>query len=76
MRELVEYIARALVDTPEEVSVDEVGDERSIVYELHVPEEDRGKVIGRNGRMARAIRTLVSAGASLDGKRATVEILD
>jgi predicted RNA-binding protein YlqC (UPF0109 family) len=76
LRELVEYMARSLVDSPEEVVVNEVGGEQAVVFELHVSAADRGKVIGRNGRMARAMRTLLSTAAGIQGKRATLEILD
>ena len=75
MRDLVETIARALVDDPEAVHVEErAGD--TIVYELSVAPGDLGKVIGRHGRTARALRVLLEARAEVEGKRASLEILD
>ena len=71
---LVEYVARALVDKPDAVKVDEVPDGNTTVYELEVDEEDIGKVIGRQGRTAKAIRTLLSAGGMKLRKRFTLEI--
>ena len=75
MKELVEVIAKALVDHPEMVKVRETENERSIVLELTVAPEDMGKVIGRNGRIARAIRTVVKSSAVKQDKRVIVEIL-
>lgn len=76
MKDLVKYIAKALVDNPEQVSVAEVAGERATVIELKVAEGDRGKVIGKEGRIIKSIRTIVnSASAKLD-KRATVEIIE
>ena len=65
MKELVEVIAKALVDHPEEVSVNEKNEGRTIVLELHVAEGDMGKVIGKQGRIAKAIRSVVKAAATL-----------
>lgn len=76
MTEFVANIARALVDNPEEVDVREVTGERTIVYELRVNENDLGKVIGRGGQTARSIRTLLSAVAAKQGKRAVLEIIE
>ncbi len=76
MKELVEYIAKALVDNPEQVDVREVEGERSIIVELRVANDDMGKVIGKQGRIAKAIRTVVSAAAVKDSKRVMVEIID
>lgn len=76
MTEFVENIAKALVDNPEEVDVREVTGERTIVYELRVNESDLGKVIGRGGQTARSIRTLLSAVAAKQGKRAVLEIIE
>lgn len=76
MRELVEVIARALVDEPEAVRVNEVDGERITVIELRVAPGDLGKVIGRQGRTARAIRTLLNATATKLRKRAVLEILE
>ncbi len=76
MKELVEYIAKALVDNPDKVDVQEVEGERSIILELRVANEDMGKVIGKQGRIAKAIRTIVGAAAVKDSKRVMVEIID
>jgi predicted RNA-binding protein YlqC (UPF0109 family) len=73
--ELVEYIAKALVDHPENVSVNQVEGEQSIILELKVDSEDIGKVIGKQGRIAKAIRTVVKAAAAKEGKRVVVEII-
>ena len=75
MKELVEYIARSLVDNPDEVNVTEVEGEKSIVLELRVAQVDMGKVIGKQGKIAKAIRTLTRATAAKEGKRVVVEIL-
>ena len=75
MRELVEYVARTLVDEPEYVHVEERHG-TTTVYELSVAPGDLGKVIGRQGRTAKALRTLVAAKAEIDGARAVLEILD
>lgn len=76
MKELIEYIAKSLVDTPDAVRVNELQGERMAIYELRVNSEDLGKVIGKQGRTARAIRTLVSAAATKQNKRAMVEIME
>ena len=76
MKELVEVIAKSLVDYPDEVQVTETENDKSIVLELKVAQSDMGKVIGKQGRIAKAIRTILSASATRDGKRATLEILD
>jgi predicted RNA-binding protein YlqC (UPF0109 family) len=75
MKALVEVIAKALVDHPEEVAVTEVEGERSIIVELKVAPEDMGKVIGKQGRIAKALRTVVKAAATKENKRVVVEIL-
>lgn len=75
MRELVELIAKALVDNPDQVEVNMVEGEKSIILELKVAPEDMGKVIGKQGRIAKAIRTLVKAAALKEGKKVVVEIL-
>ena len=75
MKELVEVLARALVDHPEQVEVNEVQGEKSIILELKVAGEDMGKVIGKQGRIAKAIRTVVKASAAKEGKRVVVEIM-
>lgn len=74
-RELVEYVAKSLVDDPAAVTVTEVVDAEGTVIELHVAEEDMGKVIGRNGSVAKALRTLLKVTAARDGDSVTLEIL-
>lgn len=75
MGELVEFIAKSLVDNPEEVKVSEVEGAQSIVIELKVAPEDMGKIIGKQGRIAKAIRTVVKAASIKDNKRVVVEIV-
>ena len=75
MKELLETIAKALVDNPEYVTVNEVEGEQSLILELKVSKEDMGKVIGKQGRIAKAIRTLIKAAAVKENKRVVVEIL-
>jgi len=75
MKELLEYIATALVDEPDQVNVQQVESERLIVLELRVAPGDMGKVIGKQGRIAKAIRTVVNAAAVKDNKRVVVEIV-
>ncbi len=75
MKELVEYIAKSLVDSPEAVTVTEVEGDRSMVLELRVSPEDMGKVIGKQGRIAKAIRTVTKAVATREGKKVIVEIV-
>lgn len=75
MKELVEVIAKALVDYPEMVKVKETESDRTIILELTVAPEDMGKVIGKNGRIARAIRTVVKSGSSKLDKKVIVEIV-
>jgi predicted RNA-binding protein YlqC (UPF0109 family) len=76
MKELVEFIARSLVDHPEKVEVRQVDGEKSIIVELKVDPEDMGKVIGKHGRIAKAIRTIVKASAVKQDKRVVVEIIE
>jgi len=77
MQEFVEYIVKKLVDHPEEVKVTQVDSEKTIILELQVKEGDLGKVIGKNGRTAKAIRTLLTAAAAKQGqKRAILEIVE
>ena len=76
MRELVEYLTRALVEHPDEVQVDEVASEDDVVLEIRVAEDDLGRVIGRSGRVANAIRTVAKAAGARDGRRVMVEILE
>ena len=75
MKELVEYIARSLVDNPDQVDVTQVEGEQSLILELRVAPEDMGKVIGKQGRIAKAIRTVVNAAAVRENKRVMVEIV-
>ncbi|HNZ94950.1 MAG TPA: KH domain-containing protein [Sphaerochaeta sp.] len=75
-KDLVEYIVKSLVDLPDEVDVNVIEGEKSTILELRVASEDVGKVIGKQGRIAKAIRTILSASATRDGKRAVLEILD
>jgi len=75
MKELVEIIAKSLVDNPEEVVVTEKEEGKHTVIELHVAESDMGKVIGKQGRIAKAIRAVVKAATSKDNKRVDVEIV-
>ncbi|MCR4715534.1 MAG: KH domain-containing protein [Treponemataceae bacterium] len=75
-KDLIEYIAKSLVDDPSSVSVQEVEGDKSTVIELRVAPNDIGKVIGKYGRIAKALRTVLSASASKTGKRYSLEILD
>ena len=75
MKELVETIAKSLVDNPEKVQVNEVNGEQSVIIELRVAPEDMGKVIGKQGRIAKAIHTVVKAAAIKENKRVVVEII-
>ena len=74
--ELVNYMVKSLVDHPEQVEIREIEGEKSTILELRVTKEDIGKVIGKHGRIARAIRTIISAAATKSGKRVVLEILD
>ena len=76
MKELVLYIAKALVDNPDKVEVNEVIGEQTFVVELRVAKEDLGKVIGKQGRTAQSIRTILSAASAKVHKRAVLEILE
>lgn len=76
LKELVEAIVRRLVDNPSRVSVTEVPGEQATVIELRVATEDLGKVIGKEGRTARSIRTLIHAAAAKEKKRAVLEIIE
>ena len=75
-KDLIEYIAKSLVNDPSSVSVQEVEGEKSTVIELRVAQSDIGKVIGKYGRIAKALRTVLSASANKAGKRYTLAILD
>jgi predicted RNA-binding protein YlqC (UPF0109 family) len=74
-KELVEYVARSLVDDPEAVKVTQIEDEEGTVIELHVAEDDMGKVIGRNGSVAKALRTLLKVTAAREGSSVQLEIV-
>lgn len=75
MKDLVEYIAKALADKPHQVQVSEIEGEAALVLELRVAPEDMGRIIGKDGRTANAIRTLVRVLAAKQGKRVTLEIV-
>ncbi len=75
-RELVEYIAKALVDDPDGVEVNMIEGEKSTILELKVSPDDVGKVIGKHGRIAKAVRTVLAAVSTRTGKRVVLEILD
>jgi uncharacterized protein len=76
LKELIEFMARALVDSPEMVKVSEIEGEQTSVLELRVAKEDLGKVIGKQGRTARAMRTILSAASTKIRKRAVLEIIE
>lgn len=75
-KELVDYVARSLVDDPDGVEVNMIEGEKSTIIELKVADGDIGKVIGKHGRIAKAIRTILSAASTKSGKRVVLEILD
>ena len=76
MGELLEYLARQLVDEPDAVRVEQVDDDEELVLRLHVADDDRGKVIGRQGRIARSLRTVVRASAARERRRVRLEIVE
>lgn len=76
MKEFIEFIIKHLVDKPDEVQVNEIAGERTVVFELRVGEGDMGKVIGRRGQTARSLRILLAAAAAKQGKRSVLEILE
>lgn len=76
MKELIAYIARALVDNPDRVEVTEVVGEQTTVFELRVAKEDLGKVIGKQGKTAKAMRTILSAASTKIHKRSVLEIVE
>ena len=76
MGELLDYLARGLVDEPDAVRVEELEEDDALVLRLHVAPDDVGKVIGRQGRIARALRTVVRAGGAHEGRRIVLEIVD
>ena len=75
MKEIVEIIAKALVDNPDQVVVEEKADNDVVTFELHVSADDMGKVIGKQGRIAKALRTVVKAAATRANKKVNVEII-
>jgi predicted RNA-binding protein YlqC (UPF0109 family) len=75
VQKLVEYITQALVDNPDKVVVTQVNGEKAVVLEVRVASEDMGKVIGKQGKIVKAIRTVIKAAATKENKRAVVEIL-
>ena len=76
LKSLVEYIAKSLVDFPDHVAVNEIEGEKTTILELRVDEDDLGKIIGRHGRTAKAMRTVINAAATKEQKRAVLEILE
>jgi hypothetical protein len=76
MRDLVEFLVRALVAEPDAVRVEEIDSNGDTVYEVHVADDDLGRVIGREGRVANAIRTIAKAAATREGGRVMVEIVE
>lgn len=76
MRELIEYIAKALVDHPDSVDVKAIEGERTTVYELRVGKGELGKIIGRGGKTVNAVRTIITAASMKKGKRTILEILE
>ncbi|MDO9575979.1 MAG: KH domain-containing protein [bacterium] len=76
LKDLIEMMAKELVDQPDKVSVSEIKGERTVVYELRVDKSELGKVIGKDGKTARAMRTIITAASMKVGKRAVLEILE
>jgi predicted RNA-binding protein YlqC (UPF0109 family) len=76
LKSLVEYIAKSLVDHPDLVDVNEIEGEKTTILELKVAEDDKGKIIGRHGRTAKAMRTVINAAATKERKKAVLEILE
>jgi len=76
MKAFIEYLIKHLVDRPDEIQINEIKGERTVVFELRVAKGDMGKVIGRHGQTAGSLRTLLSAAAAKQGKRFILEILD
>ena len=76
LKDLITYIAKSLVDEPDKIKVEEIAGERTVVYELKVGKDDIGKIIGKAGKTAKAIRTIVTAASMKIGKRAVLEILE
>ncbi len=75
MKDLLEFIVKAIVDVPDEVSINEVEGEKALILEVKVAESDIGKVIGKHGRIINAIRTIVRAAAVKNGKKVSIELL-
>ncbi len=76
VKELLEHIIKSIVDNPEQVEIKEIPGERVVIYEVRVAPEDLGKIIGREGRTAKAIRTIIAAVSLKKGKKAVIEILE
>ena len=76
MKDLILYIAKSLVDNPDQVEVNEIAGEKTLIYEMRVAQSDLGKIIGKEGRTAKAIRAIITAAAMKIGKRAQLEILE
>ena len=76
LKTLVEYVAKSLVDHPDRVDVNEIEGEKTTILELRVAEDDLGKIIGKHGRTAKAMRTVINAAATKEHKRAVLEILE
>ncbi|MFO7891756.1 MAG: KH domain-containing protein [bacterium] len=76
MKEFIEFIIKYLVDNPDEVRINEINGDQTVIFELHVGDGDIGKVIGRGGKTAQSLRTLLSATAAKQGKRSVLEILE
>ncbi len=75
MKTLIEYVTRSLVENPDQVHINQVDGEQSVIFEVQVAPEDMGKIIGKQGRIANAMRVLLKAAAAREGKRAVLEIL-
>lgn len=76
MKELAEYIVKSLVDMPEKAELSQIESERTTILEIKVDESDKGKIIGKEGRIIKSIRTIIQAAAAKNGKRVVVEMLD
>ncbi len=76
LKDLVEYVAKSLVDTPDEVRVEEVEDDKGSILKLYVAQEDLGKVIGRNGKTAKSIRAILSAASTKAGTQTLLKIME
>jgi predicted RNA-binding protein YlqC (UPF0109 family) len=76
MKDLIDYIARSLVDDPIQVHIEQIGSGQSIHFDLEVAKEDMGRIIGRNGRVANAMRTLLRVAAAREGKRVSLDIIE